>query len=50
MFAILAFVAFILAALNVSLAGLNMIAVGLALLSLYFIVPVGPFRYYRNGP
>lgn len=43
MLALLAVVCFILAAFNVAVAGLNLVALGLAFMAAYFIAPWSPW-------
>jgi hypothetical protein len=45
MLAFFAVIIFALAAFNVHLGAVNLIALGLAVFALYFVVPVGPWAY-----
>jgi hypothetical protein len=47
MLAILALICFVLATFNVSLAGLNLVAFGLAFLSVHLLWPIVPWRSRR---
>lgn len=47
MLAILALICFVLATFNVSLAGLNLIALGLAFVAVHLLWPFTPWRGHR---